>query len=93
MTHVIIINFSWDQHRSHIKFNEGSSVFLAKNILADRIVLFSEALLTHLPGQNGRYFVEYILKRIFCNEKLWISIEISLKFILKIPIDNKSPLV
>ena len=34
-----------------------------------------------------------VLKRIFLNENAWISIWISLKFVPKGPIDNKSTLV
>ena len=35
------------------------------------------------PRQNGRYFPDDILKWIFLNENVWISIEISLKFVPK----------
>ena len=45
-----------------------------------------------LPGQNGRHFAD-ILKRIFMNENFYILIQISLKFVPKGPIDNKSALV
>ena len=50
--------------------------------------------LTHLsPGQNGRHFADDIFKCIFMNEKFGILIPISLKFVSKGPIDNKSSLV
>ena len=42
------------------------------------------------PRQNGRHFADAIFKRIFFNENVWISIEISLKFVPKGPI-NKIP--
>ena len=45
------------------------------------------------PSQNGQYFADNIFKCIFLNEKFWISIEISLKFVPKGPINNKPPLV
>ena len=44
-------------------------------------------------GQNGRHFADYIFKCILLNENDRISIRISLKFVLKGPIDNKSALV
>ena len=45
-------------------------------------------ILTHLPGQNGRYFADYIFKCISMNEKFCILIRISLKFVPWGPIDN-----
>ena len=45
------------------------------------------------PGQNGRYFVDNILRCIFVNEKFCILIKISLKFVPKCPIDNNPALV
>ena len=42
------------------------------------------------PRQNGRHFADDIFARIFFNENVWISIKISLKFVLKGPI-NKIP--
>ena len=40
------------------------------------------------PTQNGHHFTDDILKCIFLNENVWISIKISLKFVLKGPITN-----
>ena len=45
------------------------------------------------PGQNARYFTDYIFKCIFMFERFCILIEISLKFVPKGPINNKSALV
>ena len=45
------------------------------------------------PGQNGRHFADNLFKCIFVNEKFCISIRISLKFVPKGPINNKSALV
>ena len=42
------------------------------------------------PGQNGWHIADYIFKCIFMNEKFCILVEISLKFVTKGPIDNKS---
>ena len=45
------------------------------------------------PGQNGRHFADDIFRCIFMNEKFYILIKISLKFIPKGPIDNKPVLL
>ena len=45
------------------------------------------------PRQNGRHFPDDIFKWIFLNENVWISINISLKFVPKGPINNIQALV
>ena len=45
------------------------------------------------PRQNGRHFPDNIFKYIFLNEKVSISIKISLKFVRKDPINNILALV
>ena len=45
------------------------------------------------PRQNGRYFADDIFKCIFFNENIWISLQISLKFVPKVQITNISALV
>ena len=50
-------------------------------------------ILTHLSEQNGRHLADNLFRRIFMNEKVGILIEISLNFVPKGPIDNKSVLV
>ena len=45
------------------------------------------------PGQNDRHFTDDILRCIFVNEKFYILIKISLKFVPKGLIDNKPVLV
>ena len=45
------------------------------------------------PRQNGRHFADDTFKRIFMNEKVRISINISLKFVPKGPINNIPALV
>ena len=47
----------------------------------------------HPPGQNGRHFADDIFMCIFVNEKVYIMIKISLKFVPKGQIDNKPALV
>ena len=51
---------------------------------------YSRQFLTLRPRQNGRHFPDNIFKCIFLNEKAWISIKISLKFVPGGPI-NKIP--
>ena len=45
------------------------------------------------PRQNWCHFVDNIFKCIFLNETIWISIQISLKFVPMGPINNISALV
>ena len=45
------------------------------------------------PGQNGHYFTDNIFGCIFMNWRFCILIKISLKFVLKGPIDNNPGLV
>ena len=58
------------------------------------IILFhSQCVKRSSPGQNGRHFAADISKCIFMNEMFCIWIRISMKFVPKRPIDNKSALV
>ena len=52
----------------------------------------SKCFNTLRPGQNGHQFTD-IFKCIFMNEKVWLFIPILLKFVPRVPIDNKSALV
>ena len=52
-----------------------------------------KVLNTLRPRQNGRLFADDIFKSIFLNEKVWISIKISLKFVPKSQINNIPALV
>ena len=45
------------------------------------------------PRQNGRHFPDDILKCIFLNENIWISLTISLKCVRKVRINNIPSLV
>ena len=45
------------------------------------------------PRQNGRLFTDDIFTCIFLNESVWISVKISLKFVLKDSINNIIALV
>ena len=48
---------------------------------------------TSRPRQNGRHFPDDIFKWIFLNENGWMSINISLKFVPRGPINNIPTLV
>ena len=53
----------------------------------------STAINTLRQRQNGRHFADDTLKHIFVHENVCIAIEISLKFVLKGPINNMPELV
>ena len=61
-------------------------------VLVDWIPLFWLFLTMYIntfrPRKNGHQFPNDILKWIFLNENVWILIKISLKFVLKGPINN-----
>ena len=44
------------------------------------------------PRQNGRHFADDVFKCIFLNENVWITLQISLKFVHKGLINNILPL-
>ena len=52
-----------------------------------------QSINTLRPRQNGRHFPDDIFKCIFLNENVWISINISLKFVPRGPINNIPTLV
>ena len=56
-------------------------------------ILNGKCINTLRSRQNGRYFADDIFKCIFLNENAWISLKISLKFVLKVRIDNIPALV
>ena len=51
------------------------------------------AINTSRPRQNGRHFPDDIFKWIFLNENIWISIDVSLKFVANGRINNIPALV
>ena len=57
------------------------------------LLVLSLLVNTLRPRQNGRHFPDDIFKCIFLNESIRISIEISLKFVPKGPINNIRALV
>ena len=77
--------------------SENKKLFQSKNHLpfqtSGTTVVWQPHINTLRPRQNARHFPDDILKWIFLNENVWISIEISLKFVPKGPINNIPPLV
>ena len=57
------------------------------------VPISQQAFNTLRPRQHGRHFPDDIFKCIFLNENVWTSIQISLKFVPKGPIDNIPALV
>ena len=55
--------------------------------------IYMDLFNTLRPRQNGCHFPDDTFKRIFLNENVGISIKISLKFVLKGPINNIPALV
>ena len=51
-------------------------------------LFWEEYFNTLRPREIGRHFAEDTLKCIFLNEYVWISIEISVKFVPKGPVNN-----
>ena len=54
---------------------------------------FSDTINTLRPRQNRRHFADDIFKCIFLNENAWITIEISLKFVAKVQLNNIPALI
>ena len=57
------------------------------------VVPFWCGLHTLRPRQNAHHFADNIFKCIFLNKNAWISLEISLKFVPKVQINNIPALV
>ena len=72
------------------KRNDSST---ASQISVHKHYLYYCFIKTLRPKQNGRHFRDDICKCIFLNESIWMSIEISLKFVPKGPINNIPALV
>ena len=56
-------------------------------------LITGRSLNTLRPRQDGRYFADDVLKCIFFNENVWISLKIPLKFVPKGPVNNIPALV
>ena len=69
----------------------GQCYWYSDQVSSDPVMAWSVNTLRQ--RQNGRHFQDGIFKCIFLNENVWISLEISLKFVPRCPIDNKPALV
>ena len=99
------LNFPTDLLRGFIEDKSALNVVKGCHRLCNQTL--SELLITEIyddisplsdintlrPRQNGRYFTDSIIKCIFLNENISISIKISLKFAPKGPINNVPALV
>ena len=63
------------------------------SIISSFLYSYSNYFNTLRLRQHGRHFPDDIFKCIFLNENVWTSIQISLKFVPKGPIDNIPALV
>ena len=86
-----VTGFVRGNHRSPVNFSHIDTTHLIYNCSHRRLMLTDVKLLR--PKQNGRHFPEDIFKWIFLNDNVWISINISLKFVPKGPINNIPALV
>ena len=68
-------------------------IYHVHSLLCFVVTLKDTALNTLRPRQDGRHFPDEILRWIFLNENLWILINISLKFVPRVPINNIPALV
>ena len=75
----------------HIFIQENAS----ENVVWKMAAILSrpQCVNTLRPRQNGHHFMDNIFKCIFLNENILILIQISLKFIPKVPINNIPALV
>ena len=83
LTHRILCNAFF--HQADMIFKKSAWCPLRSRVLT--------LINTLRPRQNGRRFQDDIFKWIFLNENVWISIEISLKFVPKGEINNIPALV
>ena len=71
--------------------------FTCQVLLFDGVIVFWDTTKGNInilrPGQNGRPFPDDIVKCIFLTENVWISLNISLKFVPKVRINNIPALV
>ena len=78
---------------SNISFLICDEIHFVKSVSAMHGWWAASALPLTLQRQNGRHFPDDIFKWIFLIENVWISIHISLKFVLKGLINNIPALV
>ena len=88
---IIALQWWWPVKSGALSRQEGLRSCL--NVYSEIHAPCVNCLNTLRPRQDGRHFADDDFKRIFLNENVWISIDISPKFIPKGPIDNIPALV
>ena len=91
---MLIYYQSGPQEQTSVKFKSKNKHFLSRKHFENAIckmldILYKPQYVNSLrPRQDGRHFPDDIFIWIFLNENVWISIEISLKFVSKGSIKN-----
>ena len=82
---------NWEKLYSHKDLSQNLCIhtFYIMSCICD----LTQQINTLRPRQDRRHFPDAIFKSIFLNENAWISIKISLKFVLKVPISDIPALV
>ena len=80
----IWIHYEQLHNHNKAKHNKTMCIFLG---------IYCRCINTLRPRQDGRYFAYDVLKCIFLNENVWISLKIPLKFVPKSPVNNIPALV
>ena len=82
-----------DNSKAYRKPPNISPTLVGNKIVDHSDVVGASPVGTLRPRQDGRHFPDDIFKWIFFNENVWISINISLKFVPRGPINNIPTLV
>ena len=82
---------NWDYFNGALSFKQVTAIY--SKVGYRRLDLLACNLNTLRPRQDGRYFADDVLKCIFLNENMWISLKIPLKFVPRGPINNILALV
>ena len=83
---------SWNFHEEYFNTLEKPRARRLHHIEASNVEVVS-LINTLRQRRNGQHFADNIFTHIFINENVWISINISLKFVPKGPINNIPALV
>ena len=83
LSFLVRLNYTSVPERRFILYNQHKTIH----------VFCCQSLNTLRPRQHGRHFADDTFRRISRNENVWISIEISLKFVRKGSINNIPALV
>ena len=87
-SHSLVIKWCWDSLPQKI-----ASHFTVNIIAAEDQAIQEVFFNTLRPRPNGQHFADDIFKLIFFNVNVWISLNISLTFVPKGPINNTPALV